>query len=140
MVGDKRITLDTQTKIENIDNTVFLSNASLWEIAIKLNIGKLKLKGSLTDLEEYLNQKGFIILEFDFEDLEILQTLPFRHQDPFDRIIISQAKSKSLEIITNLGYQHSFTSITNDNYFSNSEVRHYGMVLSFGLKYALKKE
>lgn len=38
------------------------------------------------------------------------------------------------------GYQHSFTSITNDDYFSNVEVRHYGMVLSFGLKYALKKE
>ncbi|WP_162340105.1 type II toxin-antitoxin system VapC family toxin [Cyclobacterium salsum] len=94
MVGDNRITQDTQTKIENIDNTVFLSNASLWEIAIKLNIGKLKLKGSLTDLEEYLNQKGFIILEFNFEDLETLQTLPFHHQDPFDRMIISQAKSK----------------------------------------------
>jgi hypothetical protein len=38
------------------------------------------------------------------------------------------------------GYQHSFTSITNDNYFSNGEVRHCGMVLSIGLKYALKKE
>jgi hypothetical protein len=38
------------------------------------------------------------------------------------------------------GYQHSFTSITNDNYFSNAEVRHYGMILSIGLKYALKKE
>ena len=39
-----------------------------------------------------------------------------------------------------LGYQHSFTSITNDDYFSNSKVRHYGMILSLGLKYALKKE
>ena len=38
------------------------------------------------------------------------------------------------------GYQHSFTSITNDDYFSNAEVRHYGMILSIGLKYALKKE
>ena len=38
------------------------------------------------------------------------------------------------------GYQHSFTSITNDDYFRISEVHHYGMVLSFGLKYALKKE
>lgn len=39
-----------------------------------------------------------------------------------------------------LGYQHSFTSITNDNYFSGSEIRHYEIVLSFGIKYALKKE
>jgi PIN domain nuclease of toxin-antitoxin system len=101
IVGDKRITQNTQNKIEHTDNTVFLSNASLWEIAIKLNIGKLKLNGSLKDLEEYLSKKGVIILEFDFEDLEMLQSLPFHHQDPFDRIIISQAKSKSMEIISN---------------------------------------
>ncbi len=45
-----------------------------------------------------------------------------------------------LLISATFGYQHSFTSITNNNYFSNSEVRNYGMILSFGLKYALKKE
>lgn len=101
MVGDKRIIPDTQTKIEDSNNTIFLSNASLWEIAIKLSIGKLKLKGNLTDLEEYLHQKEFIILGFDFRDIETLQTLPFHHQDPFDRLIISQAKTKALEIITN---------------------------------------
>jgi hypothetical protein len=39
-----------------------------------------------------------------------------------------------------LGYQHSVTSFTNDNYFSGSEARHYGMVLSIGVKYALIKE
>lgn len=39
-----------------------------------------------------------------------------------------------------IGYQHSFTSIATDNYFSDSEIRHYGMALSIGLKYALKKE
>ena len=39
-----------------------------------------------------------------------------------------------------LYFQRGFTSITNDNYLSNATVRHYGMVLSIGLKYALKKE
>ncbi len=38
------------------------------------------------------------------------------------------------------GFQHSFTSITNDNYFSNAKIRHYGMIVSIGLKYALKKK
>ncbi len=101
MIGDKRISIDTQTKIEDDNNSIYLSNASLWEIAIKNSIGKLKLKGSLSDLKNYLDEKGFKILEFDFEDLETLQTLPLHHQDPFDRIIISQVKTKSLEIITN---------------------------------------
>ena len=101
IVGDNRIKTDTQTKIENSNNTIFMSNASLWEIAIKLSIGKLKLNGSLTDLKNYLNKKGFRILELDFDDLETLLTLPFHHQDPFDRMIISQALTKSLDIITN---------------------------------------
>lgn len=101
IVGDKRIKKNTKTKIEDKNNTTFISNASLWEIAIKLSIGKLILKGSLIDLKNYLKQKGFIILEFDFDDLETLLRLPFHHQDPFDRMIISQVQTKSMEIITN---------------------------------------
>lgn len=101
IVGDKRISSEVQAKIENETNNIFLSNASLWEITIKVSIGKLKLKGNLIDLKNYLNEKGFKILEYDFEDLEALLKLPFHHQDPFDRVIIAQAKTKSLEIITN---------------------------------------
>lgn len=78
-----------------------MSNASLWEIAIKISIGKLRIKGDLIDLKDYLKKIGFEILNFDFEDLEMLQTLPFHHQDPFDRLIVAQAKTKSMEIITN---------------------------------------
>ncbi|MEA3495558.1 MAG: type II toxin-antitoxin system VapC family toxin [Bacteroidota bacterium] len=103
IVGDKRIKKDTKTIIEEKSNTIYISNASLWEIAIKVSIGKLKLKGSLIDLKIFLKENGFIILEFDFEDLETLLTLPFHHQDPFDRMIISQVQTKSLEIITNDG-------------------------------------
>jgi len=101
MIGDKRVAKETQSIIENRNNSVYVSNASLWEIAIKMSIGKLKLNGSLKNLEKYLVDMGFKILEFDFADLEMLQELPFLHQDPFDRLIISQAKSKSLGIITN---------------------------------------
>jgi len=66
----------------------------LWEIAIKVSIGKLSLKGSLLDLKNFLVENSFIILEFDFDDLEVLLSLPFYHQDPFDRIIISQSLVK----------------------------------------------
>jgi PIN domain nuclease of toxin-antitoxin system len=101
MVGDRRIGLDVQSKIENTENTIFISNASLWEISIKMSIGKLKLNGSMADLKNYLSEKGLLILEFDFDDLQLLQELPFHHQDPFDRMIVAQAKSKSLQILTN---------------------------------------
>lgn len=67
----------------------------------KMSIGKLKLRGSIKDLKQYLSEKGFKVLDFDFEDLETLLSLPFHHQDPFDRLIIAQGMTKSFEIITN---------------------------------------
>lgn len=101
ITGDIRIKADTRDKIESNNNLVFVSNASLWEIAIKQSIGKLNLNVSLSELFDFLKKKGFEILEYDINDLETLQTLPFHHQDPFDRIIIAQVKTKFLEIITN---------------------------------------
>ncbi len=101
MIGDNRINNETRTKIENKNNTIYLSNASLWEITIKQSIGKLKLNTSLIDLKTYLIQKDFIILEYDFDDLTTLLSLPYYHQDPFDRLIIAQVKTKELEIISN---------------------------------------
>lgn len=100
IMGDKRISTETKSIVENDSNTILLSNASLWEIAIKVSIGKLKLKVGLLELRSFLDEKGIFILEFDFYDLEVLQTLPFHHQDPFDRLIIAQAKTKNLEILT----------------------------------------
>ena len=101
IAGDKRISEDIQDKIEKASNTIYLSKVSLWEIAVKISIGKLKLNGSLKDLKDYLTDKKFKLLEFDFNDLETLLQLPFHHQDPFDRMIIAQSKAKGLEIITN---------------------------------------
>lgn len=101
IVGDKRISKEVREKIENSSNSIYLSNASLWEIAIKVSIGKLKLRGTLIDLKNFVFQTKIKILEFDFDDLETLQKLPFLHQDPFDRLIIAQAKTKSFELITN---------------------------------------
>lgn len=101
MVGDKRISNDIQNIIEDTSNTIYLSNASLWEITIKVSIVKLKLKGDLAELKDYLLAKGFKIIDFDFDDLQTLLTLPFHHQDPFDRLIIAQSKTKSMKVITN---------------------------------------
>jgi PIN domain nuclease of toxin-antitoxin system len=101
IAGDKRIKASDRSKLDSTSNFIYVSNASLWEIAIKLSIGKLKLNCSLSDLKNFLVDKGFVVLEFDFDDLETLLTLPFHHQDPFDRLIIAQGKTKSFEIVTN---------------------------------------
>lgn len=101
IVGDKRISPEIRSKIETSSNIKFLSNVSLWEIAIKVSIGKLKLRGDMHDLKNYLSETGFKILDYDFADLETLLQLPFHHQDPFDRMNVAQGKTKNLEIITN---------------------------------------
>jgi len=56
--GDIRIKADTRDKIESNNNLVFVSNASLWEIAIKQSIGKLNLNVSLSELFDFLKKKG----------------------------------------------------------------------------------
>jgi PIN domain nuclease of toxin-antitoxin system len=101
MAGDKRVDKKTRDILDDFRNNFFISNASLWEITIKESIGKLKLAGTLAEIKEFLIEKGIRIIDFDFDDLETLRTLPFHHQDPFDRLIIAQAKTRKLEVITN---------------------------------------
>lgn len=65
-----------------------------------MSIGKLEINGSLPEFEEYFSEKGFTIIEFDVYDLEVLQKLPFHHQDPFNRLIIAQSKTKKMKLIS----------------------------------------
>lgn len=74
-------------EIENADN--YVSIASLWEIAIKVSLGKLELKTPFNQIDRQITQNGFEILPVTFEDTLIVSALPFHHRDPFDRIIIA---------------------------------------------------
>lgn len=91
MQGSTRLSKNMIPEIQNSENIILVSKASLWEIAIKVSIGKLKLNTTLIDLKKYLEDNFFLELDFDINDLQKLATLPFHHQDPFDRLIISQA-------------------------------------------------
>lgn len=86
--------------INNRENEILVSHATLWEIAIKVSLGKLKLGFPISRLEDVLLENGFTLLAFDFSHYEILSNLPFHHNDPFDRMIISQAMSEKTDIIT----------------------------------------
>ena len=57
MKGDSRILTETEEKIENFSNNIWISSASLWEMAVKVNIGKLELNGSLKDIKNYIDEK-----------------------------------------------------------------------------------
>ena len=89
----RRLILDSSSEI-------LLSIASLWEIAIKVNIGKLALDKSFNQLfPDELDFHGIEILDITIDNLVQLTALPLHHRDPFDRLIIAQALVESLPII-----------------------------------------
>jgi PIN domain nuclease of toxin-antitoxin system len=82
-------------------NRVYVSAASGWEIAIKLNLGKLKVPPNLaTWLPRELASTQFTVLPISLAHTMQVEHLPHRHADPFDRLLIAQAMQESLDIVT----------------------------------------
>lgn len=98
--GNANLSAKARKAIEDPGNTKFISIASLWEIAIKLNLGKLTMSIKLSDLKLEILKNNFEILSLDFEHILQLSKLENKHKDPFDRIIISQAISEKCAVIS----------------------------------------
>lgn len=79
---------------------VYVSVASLWEIAIKSALGKLKFNLQPDELREAIINSGFEILAIQAEHIEPLYNLPNHHRDPFDRILMAQSLSEPLCLMT----------------------------------------
>ena len=80
---------------------LLLSTASLWEIAIKISIGKLTLVRSFGDfIPEQLALNSIKRLPIRLKHLDVVSTLPFPHRDPFDRLLIAQAITESVPIVS----------------------------------------
>lgn len=82
---------------------IHVSIASFWEIAIKSSIGKLVIKSSISKIAETCEKEQFEILSIKPFHLDNIRQLPQIHGDPFDRLIISQAMTENLVIITKDG-------------------------------------
>lgn len=99
--GDGRLSSRAKEAIADLDNEAFLSVASLWEIAIKLNIGKLKLPrpyGAL--IPEQLVRNEIQVVPAELPHMTRYVTLPLHHRDPFDRLIVAQAQEENLTIVS----------------------------------------
>ncbi|MCD6011450.1 MAG: hypothetical protein K0Q79_1312 [Flavipsychrobacter sp.] len=97
---DKQISRNAVNAIASPGSSKFISIASLWEIAIKLNIGKLELDMPYKELSNQININGFELLPITFLHTTTLTTLERRHNDPFDRIIIAQALTENYTVIS----------------------------------------
>jgi len=100
MDGDKKLGTKAKKEIEDSDNQIILSIASLWEMSIKISIGKLELEKPFEDVISYVREKGIEVLSINFEHTLLVSKLDFHHKDPFDRLIIAQAKIENLTIVS----------------------------------------
>jgi PIN domain nuclease of toxin-antitoxin system len=98
--GSKEISRVARQEIESENAANFVSIASLWEMAIKISLGKLELKTPFNQINIKLAENGFAILPVTFEDTLIVSALPFHHRDPFDRLIIAQSMTNKLSVIS----------------------------------------
>lgn len=101
--GDDALSKICYELIENTENTVFVSTASLWEAAIKMGLGKLEVHGAhtiqeLVEVGVYANQLE--LLGITPAHLDGVRTLPLHHRDPFDRLLIAQALSENLLLLS----------------------------------------
>ena len=86
--------------IESDGTQVYVSAASIWEIAIKVGKGKLKLLLSLDEIVSNMRLYGFLELPIAANDLLYVYSLPQHHHDPFDRALVAQAKAHGLLLVS----------------------------------------
>jgi PIN domain nuclease of toxin-antitoxin system len=102
--GDQRLHKRVRSLIATSENEIWLSIASLWEIAIKTNLGKLTLSKPFAELiPQQLAENDIVVLPISLDDLNVVVNLPLHHRDPFDRLLIAQAISRSIPLISDDG-------------------------------------
>jgi PIN domain nuclease of toxin-antitoxin system len=99
--GYPKLSDAARTLIEDSESHPFLSIASLWEIAIKISLGKLQLT---QPYEEFISQQlamnGIGILNVTIDHTAAVSALPFHHRDPFDRLLAVQSKIKEMVFVS----------------------------------------
>lgn len=101
IAGDANLSQTARLAIEDAANEKFVSAASVWEIAIKISIGKMNLQIDFDKLFPHqLDINGFELLPIEIKHSSQTIRLPFHHRDPFDRILIAQATAENMNIVS----------------------------------------
>ncbi len=99
--GSDKLSVHAQNVIMDLDNRIVLSMVSLWEVAIKVSLGKLALvKPYEQIIPQQIEENDIELLPIAHNHLTKIIDLPFHHRDPFDRLIIAQAMTEGIPIIS----------------------------------------
>ena len=100
VTNSPKLNSTAQEVINDGNNKILLSIASVWEMAIKHSIGKLNFElPFMSFIESQMQQNSMELLNIKIEYLEIIANLPLHHRDPFDRLIIAQAMVEQIPIV-----------------------------------------
>lgn len=98
--GDTQLSETAKSIILDTNNQMSISLASLWEMAIKMSIGKLTLTQSIEQIVQRLPLEFINILPIEVPHVLAIQNLHFHHKDPFDRILIAQSLVEDFTIVS----------------------------------------
>jgi PIN domain nuclease of toxin-antitoxin system len=96
----ERISKPARELIENPDNVLFFSAASIWEIAIKSSLGREDFKADSRLIRRGLIDNGYREVAISSEHAAGVQALPLVHKDPFDRLLIAQSLVEGMPLVT----------------------------------------
>ena len=96
-----RLTATGRSLIDNGENDILLSTASVWEMAIKHSIGRLTFSMPFMEfIKQQIAVNRIDIVEITFDHIEVVASLPLHHRDPFDRLIIPQSMVQQIPILS----------------------------------------
>ena len=99
--GSNRLSKKAKEAYLDNENKLFFSAVSYWEIGIKISIGKLELENNWKEIiDKEINNNGIKWLDLKKEHVQGIINLEFHHRDPFDRLLIAQAKYEEMSIMT----------------------------------------
>jgi PIN domain nuclease of toxin-antitoxin system len=100
ITDNPRLSQQARQLIEAPTTNVWVSAASVWEIAIKHSLGRGDMPVSSEDALHYFLDSGFQILPIEAEHTVAVESMPGHHQDPFDRILVAQAMTEPMRLMT----------------------------------------
>ena len=98
VTGDRHLSRRARRAIESEEP--LLSAASVWEMAIKVSLGRLALPGPVDEYVVEKQAEGFSMLSIDWPHAAAVERLPFLHRDPFDRLLAAQAITEHLSLVS----------------------------------------
>jgi PIN domain nuclease of toxin-antitoxin system len=96
----EKLSEEALSAITDQKNEKYVSIVSAWELAIKINLGKLTFEGGVANFFKMIQENGFELMPVKEDHIIRLETLPLHHRDPFDRLLLTTAISEQMTFIT----------------------------------------